>query len=130
MVINATGTSFHKLPTRRYEQFLLPENMSCILEVYKELYPSRQLLRIPMSYEVFYEIEVLGGKSESSKCTGDVSPYMIAQWAKLGVRLSQDTSWVGKILYFVRHFVVFDAAEAGLQAFQDITHICQSALAL
>ena len=114
--INTTETAFHKLPAQHYEQYLSPEDMSCIQEVYHEVYTSRQLLHIPMSCEVFYEIEVLGEKLVSSKCKGEASPYVLAQWAGLGGQLSQDTLRVGKILCFVRHFLALDAPEAGCQA--------------
>ena len=57
-----------------------------------------------------------GEQLVSSKCKGDASPYVIGPWAGLGSRLLQDTSWLGKILCFVRHSVALDAAEVGVQA--------------
>ena len=106
--------------------------MSWIQEVYKEVYPRRKLLHIRMSCEVFHEIEVLGEKFVSSRCKGNASPYVLAQWAELGGQLSQDVSWVGKIHYFVRHLVALDAAEEHLQRSKHFktSHIFQSPVAL
>ena len=90
--------------------------MSSIQAVYKELYPSRQISHVPMRCEVFQDIEVLGEKLTSSKCKGDASSYVIAQWAGLGGRISHRSSRVGKVLCFVRHAIALDETETGLQA--------------
>ena len=60
------------------------EEASLLSEVYIMLYSGERVLNIPLAYEYFNQIEVLGEHLTSEKCKGSVSSCVSAFWAMVG----------------------------------------------
>lgn len=59
-LLDASVREFHHIPTRRYEKVFTSEEVTYLTEVYQTIYTNERVLNVPLVYEYFHEIEVLG----------------------------------------------------------------------
>ena len=67
--IDATENEVYKMQ-RRLEKFLNAAEVSWLSEVYCLLYPKYEIIHVPMIYDEFHEVTVLGVRYISKKCRG------------------------------------------------------------
>ena len=113
--IDATEQDYYKTPARKYEQYMSPENLKWISDVYKVLYPNQEFSHVPMKVETFYEVEVLGERLISDKTKGNYSPYISAYWAGQCGKISGENIRIGKVLYFLKHTIALQPASLPLE---------------
>ena len=87
---------------RRYEKLFDHEQKSWLNYVYNLLYPNENIHRVPMFYEIIYEINVFGERLLSKCSKGNHSAVVCAHWSGTGgtVSPSCDTLRVGVVQHF------------------------------
>lgn len=98
-------------------------------EVYQTIYSSGRVINVPLVYEYFPDIQVLGEHLTSEKCKGSVSSCVSAFWAGIAGRLSTNTEHIriGVVKYFFLHDISLSSttdATKGSKASHIFAKIC------
>jgi len=104
--IDASESALYKIH-RRFLKIFSPSEVTWLSEVYSALYPEREIVHVPLMYEQFREVYVLGVRFLSKQSRGKHSSAVCAYWPAVGGKISStcDQLRVGIIQYFVRHTV-------------------------
>ena len=110
--IDATESVLYKVH-RRFEKLFNPAEVSSLSVVYLLLYPEHELIHVPMIYDQFCEVHVLGVRFISKRCRGKHSSAVRAYWPSIGGSISSTCGQlrVGVVQYFVRHTVTLSSPQ-------------------
>ena len=103
--LDACMKEFYCISSRRHEKIFTSEEVIWLSEVYRTLYSTERVINVPLVYESFYDMEVLGEHLTSEKCKGSMSSCVSAFWAGIAGRLTMNTEQlrIGVVKYFFVH---------------------------
>ena len=96
---------FHNIASTRHEKVFTSEEVVWMTEIYDNIFSTGTVCNIPMIYETFYKIDVLGEHYTSQKSKGSSSACISAFWADRAGSISTaaDCIRIGLIQHFFLH---------------------------